>query len=116
MSALKLCGLRAPAHVDAAIAAGATHVGLVRFPPSPRHVSLDEASALADAARGRARVVVVTVDANDAEVDAILDRVRPDALQLHGRETPERTLALRERVPRPGAMWAWARRFCAIFR
>lgn len=96
---LKLCGLREPAHIDAAVAAGATHVGLVRFPRSPRHVSLDEATALADHARGRVQIVVVTVNADDDEVDAILARVRPDMLQLHGSETPERAVGLRVRVP-----------------
>ena len=99
MIALKLCGLREPTHVDAAIAAGATHIGLVRFPRSPRHVSLDEAALLAERARGRAAVVVVTVDPTDAEVDALLQRVRPDVLQLHGRETPERARGIRARVP-----------------
>ena len=96
---LKLCGLREPDHVDAAIAAGATHIGLVRFVPSPRHVALDGAAALAERARGRVGIVVVTVDADDEAVDAILDRIRPDMLQLHGKERPERAAELRARVP-----------------
>ena len=96
---LKLCGLRDPAHIDAAVGAGATHIGLVRFARSPRHVSMDEAAALADHARGRAQVVVVTVNADDGEIDALIARVRPDMVQLHGAEAPERAAALRERVP-----------------
>ena len=99
MTDLKLCGLHEPTHIDAAVAAGATHVGLVRFPPSPRHVVLDEAKTLAAHARKRAKVVVVTVNADDDEIRALLDRIRPNMLQLHGRETPERAAALRERVP-----------------
>ena len=43
---IKICGLSTPETLDAAVDAGATHVGLVHYPPSPRHVSLDHAAAL----------------------------------------------------------------------
>ncbi|MGZ5792774.1 MAG: phosphoribosylanthranilate isomerase, partial [Croceibacterium sp.] len=43
---IKICGLSTPETVDAAIDAGATHVGLVHYEPSPRHVSLEQAAAL----------------------------------------------------------------------
>ena len=95
---LKLCGLRTIADIDAAVGAGATHIGLVRFPPSPRHLRLDDAARLARHAESAVRVVVVTVNATDGEIDQIVEVVRPDMLQLHGKETPERCAALRERT------------------
>ena len=98
---LKLCGLRESVHVDAAIRAGATHIGLVRFPRSPRHVSLDEGTALARQAGGRAKVVVVTVDATDDEIARIVDWIAPDMIQLHGRETPERVADVRRSTGLP---------------
>ncbi|GGH07872.1 N-(5'-phosphoribosyl)anthranilate isomerase [Alsobacter metallidurans] len=98
---VKICGLRTPETVEAAIAAGADMVGLVFFPRSPRNVSIAEAKALRERVGGRALVVALTVDADDALLDAIRDEVRPDIIQLHGHETPERTAATKARTGLP---------------
>ncbi len=92
---IKICGLRTDEAVDAALAAGADLIGFVFFPKSPRNVSLDEAVRLAAPARGRAKVVALVVDADDAALAAIATRLAPDLLQLHGRESPERVAAIR---------------------
>lgn len=91
---IKICGLSTPETLDAALLAGADMVGLVRFPRSPRHVDLDAAAALAERARGRACVVALVVNAEDEELAALAERVRPDLLQLHGAESPERAAAI----------------------
>ena len=87
---VKICGLSTPETVDAALEAGADFVGLMFFAKSPRHVSLHQAAELAERARGRARVVTVTVNADDALLDAIALNVRPGLIQAHGEESPER--------------------------
>lgn len=87
---VKICGIKTAAILQAALDAGADDVGLVFFAKSPRNVSMSEAAVLADMARGRARIVALTVDASDALLDGIMRHVRPDLLQLHGCETPER--------------------------
>ena len=87
---VKICGLSEEESVDAALEAGADFVGFVFFAPSPRDVSVERAMALAARARGKAGIVALTVDADDALLRAISEAVRPDLLQLHGRETPER--------------------------
>ncbi len=97
---IKICGLSDPATMEAALSAGADYVGLVFFPKSPRNVSLDEAGRLAGQARGRSRVVALTVDADDALLAAISAEVRPDFIQAHGSETPER---VREMTTATGA-------------
>lgn len=98
---VKICGLSTPETLETAIAAGADQVGLVFFARSPRHVTLDQASDLAVQARRRADVVALVVDASDGEIDAILEAVGPDWLQLHGRETPERVADIRRRTGHP---------------
>lgn len=98
---VKICGLSTQDTLDAALAAGVDMVGLVFFPRSPRNVSLEAAAALASRAAGRATVVALTVDANDATLDAIRSTVRPDLWQLHGAETPERVAAVRARTGLP---------------
>jgi phosphoribosylanthranilate isomerase len=95
MVEVKICGLSDESSLDAAIAGGARYVGLVFFPKSPRHVSLDQAAALANRARGKAQIVAVTVDADDAVLQALAARVQPDFLQLHGAESPARIAASR---------------------
>ena len=98
---VKICGLSTPETMDAALAAGADFVGLVFFPDSPRHVSLSQAAALADRARGRARIVTLIVDAGDASVTAINRAVGPDFFQAHGDETPERVAAIQALTGKP---------------
>ncbi len=98
---IKICGLKTPEAVAAALDGGATHVGFIFFPKSPRHVTPAQAAALRAAARGRAQAVAVTVDADDATLDGIVAAIAPDMLQLHGAETPERVAAVKARYGLP---------------
>lgn len=93
--AVKICGLTTPETLDAALAEGAAFVGAVVFPKSPRHIPPPTAGALFARARGRAGIVAVTVDADDALLVEIMRDLRPDFIQLHGTETPERAGAVR---------------------
>ena len=99
--AVKICGLSEPVTLDAALAAGADFVGLVFYPPSPRNVGLDRAEALADRARGRARIVALTVDADDDLIAALAARIRPDYIQCHGAESPQCVAAVTARTGIP---------------
>ncbi len=101
MTQVKICGLNDAEGYDAAVAAGANHVGFVFYPPSPRAVSPAQAAALASRHPGGPRRVGLLVDASDAEIEAILAAVPLDILQLHGEETPARATALRQRFGLP---------------
>ncbi|MFD1704325.1 phosphoribosylanthranilate isomerase [Methylopila henanensis] len=94
---IKICGLSEPATLLAALDAGADVVGLVSFPKSPRHVNPARAGELAALASGRAKIALLTVDAPDALLAELVAAVRPDILQLHGAETPERAAELKRR-------------------
>jgi len=98
---VKICGLRTEAALAAALANGASHVGFIFFPKSPRHVEPALAGRLRQAAFGRAAAVAVTVDADDLSLDAIVRDMAPDVLQLHGRETPARVAEVRQRYRLP---------------
>ncbi len=99
--AVKICGLTRPADVEAVVRAGARYAGLVFFPKSPRNVSLDAARDIALAAPPGLAKVGLTVDMDDDALDALLSAVPLDILQLHGRETPERVVAVRARTGLP---------------
>jgi phosphoribosylanthranilate isomerase len=98
--AVKICGLSTRETLDAALEAGADMVGFVFFPPSPRHLALDAARELGKRVRERAIKVALTVDADDATLNAIVAALEPDTLQLHGHETPARVSAIRQRFGR----------------
>ena len=98
---VKICGLRDAASLQAAVDAGAAYVGLVFFPKSPRNVSIEEATVLAQAVPPGVAKVALVVDANDTLLDQITAKVPLDILQLHGRETPERVAEIRARYGLP---------------
>jgi phosphoribosylanthranilate isomerase len=92
---VKICGLRTAADVAAVAAAGAAYAGFVFFPKSPRHLTLAAAREAALAAPPGLAKVALTVDADDAALDAIVEGVPLDMLQLHGHESPDRVAAVR---------------------
>jgi phosphoribosylanthranilate isomerase len=98
---IKICGLKTDATLAAALAGGATHVGFIFFPKSPRNIAPSEAGRLRKAAEGKAKAVAVTVDADNAFLDEIVAEMQPNLLQLHGGETPERLAELKARYGLP---------------
>ena len=98
---IKICGLKTENAIAAALDGGASHVGFIFFPKSPRNVTVESAARLREAARGRAKAVAVTVDADDAGLERIVEGMRPDMLQLHGHEGPERVEELKARYRLP---------------
>ena len=98
---VKICGLRTAADVEAVARAGAAYAGFVFFPRSPRHLTLPEARIAALAAPPGLAKVALTVDADDAVLDAIVDAVPLDMLQLHGHESPDRVAEVRARYRLP---------------
>ena len=97
----KICGVNAPEAVAAAVAGGASHVGLNFYPPSPRYVAPAAAAALAAGAPGKLCRVGLFVDPDDATLEATLGAVGLDLLQLHGDETVERVGTVRRRFGVP---------------
>ena len=98
---VKICGLRTSADVTAVARAGAAYAGFVFFAKSPRNVTLPEARLAALAAPPGLAKVALTVDADDATLDAIVEAVPLDMLQLHGRESPDRVAQVRARYRLP---------------
>lgn len=92
---VKICGLKTADAIERAVARGATHIGFIFFEKSPRNIDPALAGELADAVRGKVKIVAVTVDANDDDLDDVVSLLRPDILQLHGHESPERILHIK---------------------
>lgn len=95
----KICGLSTPETVGAAIRHGASHVGFVFFPKSPRNLDAAQAAALVALVPPHVAKVGVFVDPDDALIDQAIGIGGIDTLQLHGKEAPERLAAIRARHP-----------------
>ena len=98
---VKICGLRTPAALNAALGAGADYVGFVFYARSPRNIAPSDARVLADKARGQAKVVALFVDPDDDLLAEVIEAVVPDIVQLHGAETPARVAEIAQRFGRP---------------
>ena len=99
--AAKICGLNEPDAIAAAVAGGADHVGLVFYPPSPRHVTPARAAALAADVPPGVSKVGLFVDASDDDLAATLAEVGLDIVQLHGAESADRVAAVAARFGVP---------------
>lgn len=93
----KICGLRTPETVAAAVDHGASFIGFMFYPPSPRNLDLATARALAATVPARVRKVGVVVDESDARIAEVLAACDLDLLQLHGKESPEQVADIRAR-------------------
>jgi phosphoribosylanthranilate isomerase len=98
---VKICGLKTEDAVAAALDSGASHLGFIFFPKSPRNVAVADAARLRELAYGRALAVAVSVDADDETLDRIVEGMHPDMLQLHGHESPERVAEVKARYGLP---------------
>jgi phosphoribosylanthranilate isomerase len=98
---VKICGLSTCETLETALEAGADMVGFVFFPPSPRHLSLTTARDLGKLVKRRAAKVALTVDADDATLESIVEALQPDILQLHGRESVARLREVRRKFSLP---------------
>ncbi len=87
---VKICGITSVEAADAAVRAGADYAGLMFHPRSPRNLTLEAARELADRMRRRTRIVAVLCDASDDRIESVIAAARPEFLQLHGTETPDR--------------------------
>ncbi len=100
MTTAKICGLSTPEAVTAALDGKASHIGFVFFPKSPRDIDPQTAARLAIPARAKTRIVAVTVDPDDALLDRLVATLKPDLIQVHGKEAPNR---VRDIAVRTGA-------------
>ncbi|MXO64389.1 phosphoribosylanthranilate isomerase [Altericroceibacterium endophyticum] len=99
--AIKICGISTPEALDAAIRNRAEYAGFNFFPPSPRFVTIRDLPVLAERASGRISSVGVFVDPDDGMLSESVTAGRLGAIQLHGKETPERTAQVKAQFGLP---------------
>ncbi len=98
---VKICGLSTPEMVRVAVDAGASHIGFMFYERSPRNVTVSEAAVLRALVPDEVQAVAIMVNPDDGQVDEVARSVKPDLLQLHGSETPERVAEIKNRTGIP---------------
>ncbi len=86
---IKICGLKSDSSVDAAAKSGASHIGLVHYEKSPRHVTLEQAASLRMRAPATLKVVLLLVNAEPGLTAKAIEIIKPDVVQFHGSESPQ---------------------------
>jgi phosphoribosylanthranilate isomerase len=95
---IKICGLSTPETIEAAVEAGVTHIGLVHFEKSPRHVSIEQAMRLRSLIPPSVKTVLLTANAEIPVAATAIDKIKPDVVQFHGTETPDWIKLVREKA------------------
>jgi len=98
---VKICGIKDAEATDAACQAGATLLGFVFYPPSPRAIGPEWAGALIARMPKAVTPVGLFVDADDDAIAGVLELAPLRLLQLHGEESPERCAAVQARFGLP---------------
>ena len=98
---VKICGLDRVETVEASVEAGAGMIGFVFYSPSPRSLTPTEASVLTARVPSDVRRIGLFVDPTDEEISKVMDKNRFDMVQLHGEETPQRVLDIKELIGLP---------------
>lgn len=99
--AVKICGLKDAEAIGAAVGGGASYVGLVFYPPSPRVVTPAQARDLGALVPPAVKKVGLFVDPDDALLDRVLSQAPLDMIQLHGDEDPARVARIKTRTKLP---------------
>ena len=100
---VKICGITTEADYNVCRAAGASWTGMVYYPGSSRHLTLNQLARLAtcDSGADSPQRVLLTVDMTGDALAPLIAAAKPDMLQLHGRETPERVAEVKARYGLP---------------
>lgn len=96
----KICGITRVEDVYSVVHSGADAIGLVFYPPSPRHVSIEQAERLIQHIPAYVQTVGLFVNASLEQIQEVLKTVALDLIQFHGDETPEQCQYIAKRVQR----------------
>ena len=95
---VKICGITRPEDAERAVALGATAIGFIFWPSSPRRIGLEAARSIGRLVPASVLKVGVFVDAPAQELARTVDEAGLDAVQLHGSESPALVRGLEARV------------------
>lgn len=83
---VKICGITREQDAEAAVENGADAIGFVFYEPSPRHITVERAAAIARLLPPFVTTVALFVNADDVTIASVVDQVGVDLLQFHGQE------------------------------
>jgi phosphoribosylanthranilate isomerase len=104
---IKICGIT---HVEQGIAIagmGATDLGFICVPSSPRHLTLNRLQQIVAELTGKVNTVGVFADFSVTTIAFVVTLTNLDTVQLHGTESVEFCQELRQALPDTEIIKAW---------
>ena len=98
---IKICGITDQCCMATALECEVEYIGLVFFKKSPRHVSIELSKKLLTNRNQKSKIVALTVDPDDNLISNIIMNIKPDFIQLHGNETPDRCVQIKNKFNIP---------------
>ena len=92
---IKICGINDEYCMATALECEVEYIGLVFFKNSPRNVSIDFSKELLKNRNTYSKIVALTVNPDDNLISKIILNIQPDFIQLHGNETPDRCMEIK---------------------
>ena len=92
---IKICGINDEYSMAAALECEVEYIGLVFFKNSPRNVSIKFSKQLLENRNAHTKIVALTVNPDDDLISKVITNIQPDFIQLHGNETPDRCMEIK---------------------
>ena len=98
---IKVCGINDQVSMNTAIKCKVDYIGLVFYKDSPRNISINSSENLLKVRNNLSKIVALTVDPDDEFLFELKKIVKPDYIQLHGTENPNRCLDIKKKLNIP---------------
>ena len=98
---IKICGINDNSSMASALDCEVEYIGLVFYKNSPRYVSIEFSKNLLKNRTKHSKIVALTVDPDNNLISKIMKNIKPDFIQLHGNETPERCIEIKNKFSIP---------------
>lgn len=89
MTQIKICGITTCEDAKMACESGANAIGLVFYAPSPRYVTIAQASQVVNSLPPFTTSVALFVNAPREDIESVLEQVAIDIIQFHGDESAD---------------------------
>ena len=98
---IKVCGINDKKSMNTALKYKVNYIGFVFYPNSPRNISINQSRELLQSRNKNTKIVALTVDPNDDFLFEIKNEIKPDYIQLHGNENPNRCRYIKKNLNIP---------------
>ena len=98
---IKICGINDEVCMLTALECKVDYIGLVFYERSPRNITIDYSKKILHNRNKHSKIVALTVNPEDDFIIDLKRNIKPDYLQLHGNESPNRCKEIKDKFNIP---------------